>query len=473
MALIKCPECQHDVSDSAVQCPNCGFAVKDYCDKKRQIEKFQNEARVEAYEQVKRIKREEERRKAQAEIDRIREIEEEKTRKAEEEKARELKKQELERQKQILFKYVLPCFVFGTIILSAIVFYFNMWIPNKKYNVATDYMSNKQYVEAINIFVDINEYNDSQAKIFECNYQLGMLKYDSKNYPAAIDYFEKSSGYANSLDMITSSQNEIKLIELKEAIANNSFVEAYKVMQTLPDDMINNYKIECCFGLAQEYLDDSKFSQCIKILEENGLEENELYLKAQYLWAKNMILSHDYLYAINKLTSLGEYEDCQALIEECNNCMIYEQAIEFMHNGDLNAAIEKFALLGNSYNDKVGEYLTLCKQYKKYCSRWKCVKYRINNLDNRGEHNLDYTASSEDMVSKVKISEDCEVTIIFNGCKAEINGDIVTWNQYESLDPPTPNTFNLKTGAREMKFYTYAKKPVVSAIYTYKYVKVI
>lgn len=24
MALIKCPECNHDVSDSAETCPNCG-----------------------------------------------------------------------------------------------------------------------------------------------------------------------------------------------------------------------------------------------------------------------------------------------------------------------------------------------------------------------------------------------------------------------------------------------------------------
>jgi hypothetical protein len=28
MALISCPECGHDVSDSAVTCPNCGFRLK-------------------------------------------------------------------------------------------------------------------------------------------------------------------------------------------------------------------------------------------------------------------------------------------------------------------------------------------------------------------------------------------------------------------------------------------------------------
>ena len=29
MALIKCPECQHEVSEHAVSCPNCGFGIKN------------------------------------------------------------------------------------------------------------------------------------------------------------------------------------------------------------------------------------------------------------------------------------------------------------------------------------------------------------------------------------------------------------------------------------------------------------
>lgn len=27
MALLKCPECAHDVSDKAVSCPNCGYPM--------------------------------------------------------------------------------------------------------------------------------------------------------------------------------------------------------------------------------------------------------------------------------------------------------------------------------------------------------------------------------------------------------------------------------------------------------------
>lgn len=42
MALIKCPECGHDVSDQAHSCPHCGLDVKTYCEdnkRKQEIDK--------------------------------------------------------------------------------------------------------------------------------------------------------------------------------------------------------------------------------------------------------------------------------------------------------------------------------------------------------------------------------------------------------------------------------------------------
>ena len=39
MALVKCPECgKENVSDSADTCPNCGFGIKNYFEKKKQTE---------------------------------------------------------------------------------------------------------------------------------------------------------------------------------------------------------------------------------------------------------------------------------------------------------------------------------------------------------------------------------------------------------------------------------------------------
>ena len=35
MALINCPECQKEVSDTAVACPHCGFGVSAYIEKEK------------------------------------------------------------------------------------------------------------------------------------------------------------------------------------------------------------------------------------------------------------------------------------------------------------------------------------------------------------------------------------------------------------------------------------------------------
>lgn len=37
MALIKCPECRKEVSDSAVSCPNCGYGIKTHFEKIKEI----------------------------------------------------------------------------------------------------------------------------------------------------------------------------------------------------------------------------------------------------------------------------------------------------------------------------------------------------------------------------------------------------------------------------------------------------
>lgn len=35
MALVKCPECGKEVSNSAAVCPNCGYGIKKYYDEKK------------------------------------------------------------------------------------------------------------------------------------------------------------------------------------------------------------------------------------------------------------------------------------------------------------------------------------------------------------------------------------------------------------------------------------------------------
>ncbi len=50
MALVKCPECGKEVSDTAYACPNCGYSVKVHFDnlkRKKQAEIRKKQLEVE------------------------------------------------------------------------------------------------------------------------------------------------------------------------------------------------------------------------------------------------------------------------------------------------------------------------------------------------------------------------------------------------------------------------------------------
>lgn len=42
MALIKCPECSHEVSDTAITCPNCGYALKKNISQEKRASFFES-----------------------------------------------------------------------------------------------------------------------------------------------------------------------------------------------------------------------------------------------------------------------------------------------------------------------------------------------------------------------------------------------------------------------------------------------
>lgn len=43
MALISCPECNKQVSDTAISCPGCGYAIKNHFEKEKILQNQQNQ----------------------------------------------------------------------------------------------------------------------------------------------------------------------------------------------------------------------------------------------------------------------------------------------------------------------------------------------------------------------------------------------------------------------------------------------
>ena len=77
------------------------------------------------------------------------------------------------------------------------------------YHFANELLKNKDYEKAAEMFENANGYSDSDAKIKECNYQLGLINYNKGNYDAALGYFEKANGYKESASYISKIEEKV------------------------------------------------------------------------------------------------------------------------------------------------------------------------------------------------------------------------------------------------------------------------
>lgn len=59
MSLIKCPECNRDVSDQAKACPNCGYPIQKYIKEKSEIKERSN-FQTKSFQELKQDEKEEE-----------------------------------------------------------------------------------------------------------------------------------------------------------------------------------------------------------------------------------------------------------------------------------------------------------------------------------------------------------------------------------------------------------------------------
>lgn len=196
MAIIECPECKKQVSDSADACPNCGFAVKAYVQKQRAIEKIKVEAEQEAIAYVEKRRKEKEAAQKRAEKERVLQkirsydkavelfnkhtvsevkeagllfqalngweksndyllqLDERIDTVQQEEKQKQLSRKRI---KRISIISVVSILVIISVVFSTITFV----IPYVKYSNAIDTYSSGKYIEACNEFLSLNDYKDS------------------------------------------------------------------------------------------------------------------------------------------------------------------------------------------------------------------------------------------------------------------------------------------------------------------------
>jgi len=169
MALIKCPECGKEVSDSAVVCLQCGFPVEKWVKEQKDLLAMEDAAANEAKRYVERVKREKEQ-----EIERQQKTE--------------------ERKKAIKslpwFKICLGIFCLLIVIIIAILIR-NYSKKNQSYLSALELIENGNYLEAVSVLEGIGSFKDSE---FHTKKALGLqakLYSDNDDFEEAIAVLSK------------------------------------------------------------------------------------------------------------------------------------------------------------------------------------------------------------------------------------------------------------------------------------------
>lgn len=142
MALIKCSECGREISDKANSCPHCGCPVAG-------SEELVDKSVVEK----------------ETSVDKREELKPE-TNKSAESKPKEKKK--------LSKKGIIVIIVAAVVIVAAVIAYYVLTTDSRNYNSAKELFEEEKFQEALEMFTELGDYEDSAEMADKCEYELSV-----------------------------------------------------------------------------------------------------------------------------------------------------------------------------------------------------------------------------------------------------------------------------------------------------------
>ena len=142
MALIKCSECGREISDKASSCPHCGCPVagtEELVDKSVIKEETSDERREELKPEVN---------------------------KSVESQPKEKKK--------LSKKGIIVIIVAAVVIVAAAIVYYVLTTDSRNYNSAKELFKEEKFQEALEMFTELGDYEDSSEMVEKCEYELSV-----------------------------------------------------------------------------------------------------------------------------------------------------------------------------------------------------------------------------------------------------------------------------------------------------------
>ena len=177
-------------------------------------------------------------------------------------------------------------------------------IKEEEYKEALEYLKNKKYHEAIQGFISLNDYRDSEELLKEAKYQRALDMMDKKEYSSAKEYFKALGDYSDASDkakecesLDKEAKNEIKYKKAEKALESEDYDTALKLYSELED-----YKES-----------EDRVQECLKNKYQEAIEK---YENGQYEEAQNIF------------DSLGDYSEAKNKSQECHDKLVEESEME-------------------------------------------------------------------------------------------------------------------------------------------------
>lgn len=202
----------------------------------------------------------------------------------------------------------------AVLLAGAVVLVLFLTADARDYSKAKGLMEDGQYAEALEIFTRLEDYEESQTLIPECQYLEAKQLLADKKYDEAIDMFLTLGLYKDSTNLITECRYE-KAVDLYN---NGKYDEAREILTGLGDYQdAASFITKCDYARATALYQSGKYEEARRIFDalDGYSDSGEMVKACDYGIAEGLIES-DPAEAIEILEDLGSYQESEKLLKQ-------------------------------------------------------------------------------------------------------------------------------------------------------------
>lgn len=298
----------------------------------------------------------------------------------------------------------------------------------KEYQKALDLMDSKDYQNAIDIFTNLSDYEDSADKIAQCKYALAKEAIDAEDWKMAIDYLTGIT-YQDSAELLANCEREKGMSENADYafLADLEAAVLNRIKMNTQENYDNASIVNTELGYLDKYSGQTFYDPTLKELAEKYIEglhlqqtalDQALMSDMQIKWQEGIVNRYEVLRDL--------YNNYSFLNNNQNFYGVYVSECEKMQK-QLSAYNELEADIASQTD--IDDFHWYIEGNKVYCTLKNNTKYQYSTAFNVTIANSEYVAIDHQTVyvDNIKPNETYQVSVYVSDAR-NIAG--IDWNNY-------------------------------------------